>query len=167
MAYKIISKDLDTTGDGSGTTNAIGNYASEATSFKIAPGDNQTFILHRLIISVEDAGAFDAAVYGNGITLTNGMVLRVSDASGVLFKLTGDNIKSNADWAEHCHDLTIHNFGIGNVIMTARWTFSESGVPIELNGDKGQFLEIVLNDDFSALVEHHFLIQGFSKNEGY
>lgn len=155
---------LDTDGDGTGTKNAIGDYSDTGdgeTIFYIAPPENQVYEIARILPSVKDAGSFDSGNYGNGISLSNGVVIRVSDADGVLVDLTdGNPIITNADWATLCYDVDISSFGSGNEYLHARWTFSKAGQPIKLYGDAGHKLEVVLHDDFSDLVSHYFMVQG-------
>lgn len=165
---KLISRNLDTVGNGTGTTNAIGDYSSAAEEFKIAPGVGEHFHIHRLIVSIGDAGSFDSGGYG-AVTpvasLTNGVVLRVQNG-GTVFSLTDDPITTNAEWAAYCHDVTVHSFGSGDALLTARWTFDKSGIPISLRGDEGEELVVELNDDLTFLTAHKFLIQGYYKSGG-
>ncbi len=161
---ELLFRYLDTVGDGSGTKNAVGDYSSSATKFLIKPPSDETFIIERLIVSVEDGGSFDAAKYGNGITLTNGMhvheevngvqKLDLIDAGG------GQTIKTNADWGALCYDADVKTWGTGNQVLLVRWTFSKAGAPVRLDGAIGEELTITLNDDFSALVDHRFMAQG-------
>ncbi len=73
----LIYQYLDTNGDGTGTTNAIGNYSVTADDFyyeATRPCD-----IERMIVCVRDTGAFDAEDYGNGVALTNGIRVLVHD----------------------------------------------------------------------------------------
>lgn len=166
---KHINLLLSSNGDGTGTTNAIGDYSSTPLSLRYRPTNaTEEFIIHRMIISVEDAGNFDADQYGNGITLTNGLRIYVKNSSDdILEEITSFPILSSGDLAAHCHDVTLFSFGIGNNILTARWTFQKSGIPIVLRGTESEYLEVYLNDDFTGLIKHRFVIQGHYKNEDY
>jgi len=145
------------------TTDAIGNYASTASTFKVTPTLGRDLYVHRLIVYIEDVGAPDAAKYGNDITLTNGMTVGLFDAADTLLVDFCDSqpVKTNADWAGFCHDVTLHNFGIGNDPLTVRWTFARSGQPVFVRGTN--YFGVKLNDDFSDLVEHKFQVQGFEE----
>lgn len=158
---KPIYQHLSSNGDGTGTTNAVGDYSSSETTLYIAPAADETFIINRMIVEVEDVGSFDSGGYGTGSALSNGITLNYRDANGIVATLTPTPITRNADWAGNCHDLTIHNFGTGNEFMTARWTFEKSGHPLVLWGSNGHSLEIVLNDDFTGLVLQKFTVQGY------
>lgn len=168
MGNYHIFKLLSSNGDGTGTTNAIGDYSVTPLSLKYGPSSTEDVEIGRMIVKIEDAGTFDADKYGNNITLTNGIRCYVKDSSdAVIEEITAFPIISSGDWAGHCHDVTLHSFGTGNNVLTVRWTFSRSGHPIELHLTNGQYFEIYLNDDFTGLIEHRFQIQGYFKDEFY
>ena len=159
---KLIARYLDTNGDGTGTKTAIGEYQAGAEIFYIQPPTGQVYRLSRILPFVEDAGTFDSGSYGNGITLTNGITVRVQNDSGTIVDLTdGLPVKLNTHWARLCYDLTISKFGTGNEYLHARWTFAKSGQMIRLVGDNNERLEVVLHDDFSDLVSQYFMVQGY------
>lgn len=169
MNRKHINILLSSNGDGTGTTNANGDYSSTPLSLKYSDGDaSDTCLIHRLIVMIEDAGSFDSGKYGNNITVTNGIRVYVRDSEdNILEELTAFPITTNGEWGGHCHDITVHSFGSGNEVMSVRWTFSKSGQPVILNYTDGEYLEVYLNDDFSGLLKHYFLIQGSYLNEDY
>jgi len=142
------------------TTSAVGNYASAVERFIWTPLTNRTAHIYRMIVTIEDAGAFDAAKYGNNITLTKGIqvvVRNVADDSQV-HNLAAGVIKTSGDWGARCFDVDVKKWGTGNEILVVRWTFARAGSPIALNDS--MYLSVELNDDFSNLVNHRFLIQG-------
>jgi len=159
MAKPIFSRYLDTNGDGTGTKTANGNYAAAAEEFYIQPAEWQTLSLARLIVYAEDTGGMDNGSYGNGITLTNGIrVILTKD--GVDTDLDGGlAIKSNGQWKRLCYDEHIDSAGSGNDSMAVRWTFTKAGQELKISGsDK---LRVILNDDFTGLIDHTFLVQGY------
>lgn len=164
MLYKKnLYKFLDTNGDGSGTTNANGNYAAAATDFYIKPGPGDRFIINRLIVHIEDTNGMDVGAYGNAITLTNGIVIQMFKGSNVVTDLTsGDAIITNGDWGKFCYDISLQSWGTGNDFVQVRWTFSKSGRPIDLKGWEDEKLVITLNDSFVGLLGHYFQVQGYS-----
>lgn len=161
----IISQFLDLVGDGSGVNNAVGTYGSP-TDFKITPASDEIYVISRLIVSLEDTVGMDADAYGNGITLTNGIAVAVKDGSGVVDALTDPThlIKTNGAWAHYCYDTELLEWGSGNEHLVVRWTFSKSGKPLVLRGHRGEFLAVTLNDTFTGLVGHHFLVQGYTES---
>ncbi len=157
-----VCRFMDTVGDGTGEKNAIGDYSSAEQIFFIQPSDIGTLRITRLMISIEDAGPIDAGAYGNGIDLVNGIQLQVRDNSGVLNDLTdGVPIFTNAHWGRYTYDIKESSFGMGANYVLARWSFIKSGITIRLQGVENERLTMVLNDDFSGLVSHRFLVQGF------
>ena len=146
--------------DGTGTHEAIGDYSSTPVRFTWTPLENRTAHIHRMIISVQDTGAFDAAKYGNNLTLTSGVSLTVRNVAddSQAHSYTVEPIKVNAGWAAHCYDTDVKTWGTGDEILIARWTFSRAGSPMILKDT--DYVSIDLNDTFVNLVAHRFVIQG-------
>ncbi len=168
---KLISRPLDTVGDGSGTFNANGNYLVEAEDFKIVPGAGEIFAIHRCIITIQDVGTFEAVNYGAkslSAPLVNGIVMDVRNAAGQLYPLTAAPILTNYGWSYHCFDYVKREFPNNYGAMTMRWTFAKSGRPVILKGDDGEYLRAEMNDDLTFLTGHFFLVQGYYvKGGGY
>ena len=154
---------LSTDGSGGGTTNAIGNYSGAGdTEFYLAATNGDVIELHRMIVFIEDTGNLLADGYGAGSALTEGMTLALKDADDNVLSSLPFTIKTNAEWAAICHDLTSHDFGSGNNYITARWTFSRFGAPIVLKN--GQKFVLTCRDNMSVLVSHYFTMQGIYVN---
>ena len=158
----IFSRMLDTVGDGSGTKDAVGNYSGAATSFKLKPPAGLIAEVGRVIIQIRDTVAPNSDKYGNNITLTNGISVKITRAGEVIRDLTdGLPIKSNAEWGRMCFDIKETGFASGTAFVQARWTFrrfSEKG--LILNSGSDDALEFILNDSFVGLVDHYFTAQG-------
>jgi hypothetical protein len=161
----IVSRFLDTVGDGSGLYQATGNYLSAAEDFKIVPASNEVITLERMIVSVSDTVGMDADFYGNNLTLVNGIKVEVRDGSGLIFSLTDPQhpVFTNAGWAHYCYDASMLTWGTGNENLVVRWTFSKSGAPVVLRGIRGEYLTVTVNDNLTGLDEHQFLVQGLSR----
>lgn len=164
----IFSRLLDTVGDGTGTKNATGNYSGGATTFKILPPASTIFRVTRLLVYVKDTAGMVASEYGNlGSALTNGIQIRVHNGTTTVVDLTdGDPITENADYGKFCYDVQVLGWGAGDDILLARWTFSKAGQDLRLDGDATEALEVILNDDFSGLLSHKFIAQGYTENTG-
>lgn len=159
---KPLYRFLDTNGDGSGTKNAIGNYAAAATDFYIAPPVGERYYLARLIVLIEDGAAgFDSGDYG-AITsgLTNGVVVKWVRSTTTHDLTDGVPVTNNVEWACLCYDVALQTFGAGNSFLTVRWTFERRGAGILLTNPQDQFV-VTLNDDLSTLVQHRFQVQGY------
>ena len=162
MEYNLY-RYLDTNGDGSGTKNANGDYSSTAQDFCIKPPPGKIYVIHRVIVSVEDSTAMQAQEWANfGAALTNGIEIKVKTASEVLVDITdGVPITTNGNLSRVCYDVDIKTWGAGNELLVARFTFAKSGKPLSLNGSKGEMLAFELSDDFEDALSQYFQVQGY------
>lgn len=167
-----LARFLDTTGDGTGTKNAVGNYSGGGvgtTIFKIQPASGVIYRIERLIVHYEDTSGMTATEYGNfGAALTTGNILRIQDGSGTIVDLTdGITIKTNADWGRHCYDSDVKSWGGAaptNDVFAARWSFFKSGTTVRLDGTANERLEMVLADNMTGLIDQYFMVQGYQEN---
>jgi hypothetical protein len=159
-----IDQYLSVNGDGTGVSSAIGDYSSTEAILSIQPPPGTIYRIARMVVYIEDSGTFDSGLYGNGAALTNGIVLRVVDDSSTISDLTaGKPIKENQQWGRACYDTNHSSYGSGNESLAIRWTFTKSGVYIRLDGDNNERLEAVFNDSLTALVDHTFMVQGYTE----
>jgi len=162
---QLISRYLDTNGDGSGTKNANGDYSSAAEEFYIQPGAGEIYQLSRMIVLIEDTSGFSATEYGNlGSALSNGIHIHAEyDSAATTIDLTDDiPIVDNAHWGGLCYDVALKTWGAGNEVLVVRYTFASMGQEIRLTSDD-RFL-VGVNDNLTGLVDHHFLVQGYIEN---
>jgi hypothetical protein len=168
MARKIISRLLDTVGDGSGTKMAVGNYLATAEEFLLTPAEGEQALINRMIVSVADTVGMQAEEYGNlGAALTNGIKVEVHNSGGLLYSLTDPDypVKSNAGWGYTCYDAQLLSWGAGDELLVVRWTFGHTGTPVLLRSWKGEKLVVTLNDNFTGLLYHGFNAQGTSSTQ--
>ncbi len=158
-ARENIYRYLDVTGDGTGSTDGAVDGSSTPVLLKYLP--TATVKIERMLVYIRDGGGFRAEYYGSiSAGITNGITVKTYDQSVEDVDLTaGLAVKTNADWARLCYDATRIDFGSGDNFLSVRWTFSKSGRPLTL--DNGDELRVTLADDFSDLVEHRFMIQGY------
>jgi hypothetical protein len=162
----IISRFLDTVGDGSGSNDAATN-AVALTSYRIAPPSGTTYVLTRMIVTVQDDSGMTATEYGNiGESLTNGIHVRVAVGADTNYTLTDPSVPivSNAEWGSYCYDVAFHSPGGASPtddVLLSRWTFAKSDRPVVLVGEDSEALEVLLHDDVSDLAAHRFLVQGY------
>lgn len=151
--------------DGSGVTlSAIGNYSDGGlgvTHFIVQPPADEVWRISRMHVQVRDTGVLDSGLYGDGITLTNGISLFHNSEQHATNVLTPRPVTTNGGWGEYCYDVSRTNFGGGDEFLQVRWTFRNSGTRLRLDGSLGDQLVVELNDDFSGLVDHTFLFKGF------
>lgn len=158
----ILSRFLDETGDGSGNKNAISDYSTGTTDFKIVPGAGVVMRLTRLLVTIGD-GSMTAFYGGLGSALSNGIVVQKRNAAGVVIDLTDAvPVTTNADWGSHCYDVGLFQpGGAGDEFMHVRWTFTKADHPIRLDGDAGEFFTVRMADNLTGLSLHRFLVQGY------
>ncbi len=167
---QLLSRYLDTDGDGTGTKNAVGGtYTATPEEFYIQAQGGDRLSIARMIISIEDGSGVKPELYGAGAALTVGITVKVLSSTGaVIMDLTdGVPIKTNALWGSLCYDVDSKSWGNTptDELVVVRWTFSKSGRPIIL--EDGQKLVVLLSDDMDHLINHYFLVQGFYENRGY
>lgn len=158
--HKPLVHVLDIVGDGSGTTNAIGDY-STPTEFKFVPAVGDTVYIERLLIVITD-GAILADGYGGLGALTNGIKLEVTNSTIVYFSFTPEPIKRTSHWGKYSYDSNLLNFKTTNESFLSRWTFTNFGDPIRVTNDK--HISVTLQDNMTGLVEHYFTVEGFYLN---
>lgn len=163
MSKFILNKQFDTVGNGTGTKNAIGNYSAEAQSFKITVPANKTYSLENLKIYMASSSAFTTSGYGSSLAnITNGWTIKVRKDGVLTDILDGMVIKSNYDLegiATSINRVSFSGLEDGFVVTVS---FSEYGIPFYLKA--AEYIEIVLNDDFSGLTKHQFIIKGHGEN---
>lgn len=151
----------DVVGDGSGETNAVGNYAA-GQGFKVTAQPGEELLIWRVIIHIEDAGAIASDAYGALPALANGFLARKLNANGsVNFDLLdGHNVKINSDWGHTGEHLELIEWASGSIkSVYATWDFVDMfGVPLTLYA--GQSIEFYAQDNLTGLLDHHFTVTG-------
>ena len=154
------SQFASSNGDGTGDYNLIGDYSTPA-NFDVVPASGKIFVVTRVMITVEDSGTFNGEGYGVLAALTNGVVVTLRDASGVVATLTPDPVKRNLDWGTLCYDISFTDGFASNQALLARWTFAkEKRSGLILDQRKGLFIRVALSDDLQGLINHKFLFKG-------
>ncbi|MCK5644352.1 MAG: hypothetical protein KAJ19_26370 [Gammaproteobacteria bacterium] len=154
---------LSTNGDGTGTTNANGDFSAVSDDFYIEPGAAQVYHINKFSVIIETAAAFRAERYGAISALTTGVEILRKQAT-VETALTPLLIKNIGTWGLYAteeHGLTQ---GSGNNFIAFHWDLKDAGVDLALDGAVNDQFIVRLSDDFSAagatLVSHYFLVQG-------
>lgn len=167
IEQRYFSRFLDITGLGTGNKNAAGDYSSGVQDFKIAPRSNKIFRIASLTVFIQDSEDIAQSGYGAVSGLTNGIrVFVTSDRNETLYLDDGEPIKTIMHWTQRSSNLN-NDFSITtprNPILL-RWNFLEAGVHVRLNGFLNEALVVRLNDDFSDLTDHKFLVQGYQESK--
>lgn len=152
---------LDSVGDGTGTVNAIGNYAVTPQAFKRNIPIGMTFALYRIQIMIGTTALLRVNGYGNQVApLTNGLIFS-GKINGVPFTSTAGAFKTNADYSARGTSTEVHALSGSDQFFEVYQDFIMLGDgPITLYGNKGDFIQYLLNDDFTFLAQHRFTIFG-------
>ncbi len=157
----LLSKTLDTIGNGTGTANMGVDGSGSPVAFKITPGAGEIYRISRLIFAIRDSGSFDSGGWGSngGSPLTNGMLFHTTQNSTMT--VLEPAVKSHYDLAALCHDISHNSWGSGDEFLTARWTFIKFGQYMRLDGDTGDNFVVTVRDDLTHLVDQVVTIQGY------
>lgn len=157
----MLNRPLDTVGNGTGISNANGNYSTIPQSFKLIAPVDENYTISNILIHIAGTGAFAYTGYGSIMAgLTKGWTIKIFK-DGVLRDLfNGQIIKSNQDLQLISNMVTKPAFtGMGDCI-TVTLSFNQYGMPFYINNP--EYIEVLLNDNFTGLTEHKFLVQGHS-----
>lgn len=160
---------LSTNGDGTGTTNAIGDY-STPDDFYIEPPAAQDYVVTCLIVHIADDEIL-AGEYGGLEALTNGVRLKAKLCGTTYYLDGGVPIKFNAQWGSLCFDVEQKSWAPtptqeSLVVRLAPGAYYIDGdAPpnypgLLLRGYRDDQLIVTLSDDLSGLDIHRFLANG-------
>ena len=153
-------KYLDTVGDGSGTTNAIGDYSGATTVFKTVCSSGSGMTVQSLLIHISGNSNFTLTGYGNGVALTNGVTLQ-ANIGGVSYVFNSAfPIKSNDDWAHISPSINHLTFVGSGDSLVIPFLVADFGIPLVLG--LGDSLQVNLHDSFTGLVSQHFIAKGYT-----
>lgn len=139
-------------------TGQTGTMASPQIYFA-GPPAGQVWHITRILFSMVHGTAGDLGLFGNLAALTNGVVVRAY-VSGNYGTLT--NWKTSADMKTDMFDVEFDSrSGGGGVYGTSgRGTFTRTGAVVRLDGDLGDQLQIMVQDDITALNFFGMKMQG-------
>ena len=147
--------------DSTGDANAARDFSGEATEFIICPENDQMFCLSTLNIVIADVGAFTPFTYGCRSGLVNGIAVQEHDSEGIVNDFTNGNvITNNLGWAGYGDSVDFITWDAGHKTLISRYNFSDCH-RVQLDSLKGDYLAVILNDDFSGLSAHNFFVTGF------
>lgn len=131
--------------------------------FAISPANLQAgtkWDIVRIIFVITDDVVMDDEKFGGLTALTNGIVLRRVDGT---YKNIF-NVKTNADFIAHSYDVDYSaKAPAGFYGFRCRRTFGgqdKNGVVIRLDADTSDELQVIVQDDLSALTRFHVIVQG-------
>jgi hypothetical protein len=141
-----------TVGLGSPLLSVVGSLASPVI-FSIDPSSLQEIDMTRLILNFIDNAAMDFTTFGSLAQLSNGITLRYLQGDGTFINFF--NFRSNGELIERSFDHVFQSkVGGGSFGFVARSTWSgqdKRGVTIRLDGALAEELQLVVQDDLTAL----------------
>lgn len=121
-------------------------------SFKIAPDAGSVWHITRILIEMTHATAGDNGLFGNLAALANGVVLRRYDGLTSTYG-TFTVWRTNSDIVLDMYDVTYaaRSGGGGLFGTNCRGDFLATGAVVKLDGDNGDYLELLIQDDLTGL----------------
>lgn len=168
--HRPLTEHLTTTGSHSAVeveinANGAGYTLGSPGYFWIAPPAGQVWFVYRMLVLIQATGNFSISNYGPVSTLTNGVRIQALNtappggASDVWHDYTGGvPVISESHLALWMYDVAYDNHGVGPNAVRARMTLTRFGQPLRLYGTK--CLCAIMQDDLSAIADHHFVIEG-------
>lgn len=119
--------------------------------FDLVPGSAEIWRVARLVLQIVAPTAASPELFGSLAALTNGLLIEVRNAGGVLIDLTaGAPIKANLDLALGW------STSIADTIVGAEWLFAS---PLRIEGGLGEFLRLTVQDNLSTLTRMRLLAE--------
>ena len=128
--------------------------------FSASPPAGEVWRIASWSLYVQDGGTFDAEKWGNGITMTNGL-LPILNIGGTDYDMLEFTIKTSGDLSSVCDGLNHLAFGTGDEIVTAEWDFISKGQYVRLT--ENDSIKLVVQDDLTGLVKQYSLIKGYKE----
>lgn len=162
-----LVQHLSLNGLGTGTYDFGGaDYEGIPTPAFIQPRQGEIFWLERCIPFIQDGGTWAAEKFGSITALDAGLgsALRfrlVDVDSNVHYLDGGVGVANNAEWGSLCFDVDLKSWGSGDSFLPSRWTHTKDhGAPIQLDGDRGERLEMVMASSFNGITSFRVLFKG-------
>jgi hypothetical protein len=152
--YQLVSSD----GKGGGTYNLNQNAAAD---YFVIPDQDEKICLRRMNVWETDLSFTNAAVYGAGSALTNGIGITVENPDGIIKNYTPVKIKTTFEWALLAGVDSSSIGGAGTDPHLVRWTFNKGGGDIMLDGSKGEFLRVSYGDAMDFMTSIRIMVQGY------
>lgn len=137
----------------------LGTQASPI-SFRISPPSGEVWLISRFIISMVDNVAGDLTKFGGITALTNGVIMR-SYINGSYYTFT--NWKTNQEIKEDMGDISFDDRagGTGSYGISAVGSLLDlDRVQSRLDGDAGDYIEFLVQDDLTGLTNFRIKGQG-------
>ena len=138
----------------------VGTIASPI-SYRVIPSSGLVWHIERFVIEMVHSSAGDTGLFGNLTALANGCVLRKYNGIDGTFS-TFDVWQSNADIYLDFGDIHFEtrSGGGGSYATIGFGSFEAIGVTVKLDASIGDYMEILIQDDITALTSFRMRAQG-------
>lgn len=149
-----FARFLDTVGDGSGSIDAAANFSVTPGVFKLTPAASTVVLLDKIRVLIGDTSPFSLAGYGAGAAVATGLDIAIVSAEDetqivaqVYIALTRhlDLVFAHSEW--------LTGLGGTDDLLLA-------DLPVLRSIDDSETLRVKLDDDFSSLSLHQFVLYG-------
>ncbi len=139
--------------------NGVGSLATPVI-YQLQPHVSSVWHITRMNFSMIHSAAADDSKFGSLAALTNGVLFRSTTALNNT--QTYANWKDNRDFISDMYDINYSSkAGGGKYGTSGRWSFAErTGAIIRLDGSQGDKIEVLVQDDLSALTSFEINFQG-------
>nr|BDD47041.1 hypothetical protein 11 [bacterium] len=133
--------------------------SSTAVTFKIDPPSSMVIDIYELVVVITDDAAMDDAKFGGITAITNGLMIRKKRTSDyenlAIYKSNLDMIEDGCivDYGDAtAASLSFHTLPAASTYsLVARKSFIRNGVLVRVNGTAAEELQIIVQDDLTAL----------------
>ncbi len=160
----IFSRRLDENGDGTGNSDALGNYSIGSPGiFFVQPPSNEIYVINKLIFNIGGSEVKKANDYGDiGGGLPNGILVEVYAGNTLVGNFTPDEpISNNATLFRITSQYVVTPFTDGLDYLKAVYSIAEDTTPMLLQGDLNMSLRVTCQDNLSSLISHTFSVLGY------
>lgn len=125
--------------------------------FEVAPPSDKVWHITRVLISITDSGAMDDGLFGSLAALEFGTILRESKT---VYSTLGV-WKVNGDMIQDMYDIEYHaKAPAGENGLKGRFSLIKNSVALRLDGSNSDTLQILIQDDLTALTTFIMKAQG-------
>lgn len=157
---------MDHEGDGSGEKNH-NHDCSGGVQVRITPPVGMVYVVTAVMVWIKTAGKMKAHQYGNGPALANGITMGIMRDGEVITDTTdGVPVKTNIDWmhiGRRFEYIEGPALGVDPSYWLSWWEYIAVGEPAFLDGTLLTEFVMFMNDDFSHLLEHYFIVFGYAR----
>lgn len=128
--------------------------------FTMKPRGTENIDITRLLVQMIDGTAMDDGKFGGLSALTNGVHIRRNIDNGSSYQ-TLAIWRSNKDLKEDMFNVEYSDKApAGQFGLNGRWTLLESGAILNLDASNDEFMELVVQDDLTGLIDFQVKMQG-------